>query len=484
MLSLAPSYLRYVRPLALCLSASLCACSASPPKIEALLGKSAPSEWQAPFPEAENSQTLAQWWASWNDPALLQLQSQAQQHSPTLAQAAARILQARAEASAAGAALWPQLDLNATQGSSRNPLLAPGQKQTLHSTGLDARWEIDLFGANQANRAAFLARLDAREGEWHDARISLAAEVANAYVALRSCEAQADALQEVTSSQQTTVELQQQKNAVGFIAPLELAQQRATLALAVAQAQQQQNECQVWRKTLVVLCDQPEISLRDQLAQGHAQLPQAGNFTLDAIPLKVLLKRPDLRAAMQMLMASAAEIDAARARRYPSIALLGSINMLGIRSAGASQQGNSWSFGPSLNLPLFDAGQRKAEFDLAQARHAEALALFRQKTLVAAKEVEEAMLRLDLANRQLVLHRDIRASDNMGMQAAETSWQVGSSNLLDTQQARRQQLFGQQRQVQLQRERASAWIALYKAVGGDWQRAADDGTEKLSGAGL
>lgn len=481
MLSLAPSLLRL---LALCLSASLCACSLSPPKIETLLEKSAPLAWQAPFPEAENSQTLAQWWSSWNDPSLLALQEQAQQHSPSLEQATARIRQARAEASAAGAALWPRVDLNATQSSSRNPLQPPGARQTMHSSGLDALWEIDLFGANQANRAAFQARLDAREGEWHDARISLAAEVANAYVALRSCEAQDYALQEVASSQKISLELQQQKNAVGFISALELAQQRATLASAAAQAQQQGNECQVWLKTLVVLCDQPENSLRDALKQGRAKLPQAGNFALEAIPLKVLLKRPDLRAAMQMLMANAAEIDAAQARRYPSIALLGSIQVLGIRTTGASQQGNSWSFGPSLTLPLFDAGQRKAELDFARARYAETLAQFRQKTLLAVKEVEEAMLRLDLANRQLVLHRHISTSDSIGLQAAETGWQVGSSNLLETQQARRQQLFGQQRHAQLQRERASAWIALYKAVGGDWQAAADDSAEKISGAGL
>lgn len=481
MLTLAFTQLRRA---AICLSASLCACSVSPPKIESLLEKNAPSEWLAPFPTAENSQTLAHWWASWNDPALLALQSDAQQHNPTLAQATARILQARAVAAAAGATLWPQIDFNASLNSSKNPLQPPGEKIRAHATGLDARWEIDLFGANQAQRSAALARLDAREHEWHDARISLAAEVANAYVALRSCEAQADALQAVAQSQQNTLQLQQQKNAVGFISPLEVAQQRATLAGAIAQAQQQANECQIWLKTLVVLCDQPEPALSERLRPGHAKLAQAGNFALEAIPLRLLLKRPDLRAALQMLMADAAEIDAAQARRYPSIALLGSINVLGIELAGTRQQGNSWSFGPSLNLPLFDAGQRKAELELAQARHAETLALFRQKTLLAIKEVEEAMARLDLANRQLSGHRQITESDSMGLQAAETGWQVGSHNLLETELARRAQLFGQQRHAQLQRERASAWIALYKAVGGDWQANADQGAEKISGAGL
>ena len=455
------------------LSGILAACSTSTTKFEDSIKTTTVEKWEAPLPAIENTTTLEKWWASWNDPVLLALQAHAQQHSPGIAQAGARIAQARAEASAAGAPLWPNLDLNTSLKSNRDYPIPGAGRQTIRSTGLDARWEIDLFGANFASRSSMLAHAEARDSEWHDVSLSLAAEVANTYVALRSCEAQLDAAEQIAQSQQVSQGLQEQKAAAGFISPLELAQQRASLANSVVQTQQQQTDCAVLLKALVVLIDQPEATLKDQLKSGHAIVPQAGNFVVDQLPANALLKRPDLRASMQNLVASAKDIDAAQARRYPSFSLLGTINILGIKVAGQTTDTHSWSFGPSLTLPIFDAGKRKADVDVALARHREALAGFRHQSLLAVREVEEAMLRLDLANTKLQQHQHIENLHNMNTLATQAGWEFGSVNLLEKEEARRQQLAAQQQKWQNQRDRASAWIALYKAVGGDWQKPAD-----------
>ena len=452
------------------LSGFLVACSTNTTKFEETLKTTTVDKWDAPLPGSENSLTLEQWWGSWNDPLLLELQSHAQQHSASIAQASARIAQARAEASAAGAVLWPNLDVNASLKSNRDYPIPGIGRQTIRSTGLDARWEIDLFGANFAARSSVVARAEARDSEWHDARISLAAEVANTYVALRSCEAQADASEQIALSQQVSQGLQDQKVAAGFISPLELAQQRAILANTASQARQQQTDCAVLLKSLVVLIDMPEATLKERLKSAHAIVPQAGNFVVNEVPVNTLLKRPDLRASMQNLVASAKEIDAAQARRYPSFSLLGSINILGIKVAGQTTTSNSWSFGPSLTLPIFDAGKRSADVDAALARHSEALAAFRHHSLLVVREVEEAMLRLDLANELLMQHQHIENLHLINVQAAQAGWELGSVSLLDKEEARRQQLFGQQQKWQKQRDRTSAWIALYKAVGGDWKK--------------
>ena len=457
----------------LCLSGLLAACSTNTTKFEESIKTTTVDKWDAPFPGAENTLSLEKWWESWNDPMMLELQSHAQQHSPNIAQATARIAQARAEASASGAALWPNLDLTASLKSNRDYPIPGAGRQTIRSTGLDARWEIDLFGANFAARSSMVARAEARTSEWHEARISLAAEVANTYVALRSCEAQADASEQIAQSQQVSQNLQDYKVAAGFISPLELAQQRAILANTVSQTQQQQTDCAVLLKSLVVLIDMPEAVLKEKLKASHAIVPQAGNFVVNEVPANTLLKRPDLRASMQNLVASAKEIDAAQARRYPSISLLGSINILGIKVAGQTTNTNSWSFGPSLTLPIFDAGKRRADVDAALARHTEALAAFRHQSLLAVREVEESMLRLDLANGQLLQHQHIEDLHTINNQSAQAGWELGSVSLLDKEEARRQQLVGQQQKWQKQRDRASAWIALYKAVGGDWQKPVD-----------
>jgi NodT family efflux transporter outer membrane factor (OMF) lipoprotein len=452
------------------LSGLLAACSTSTTKFEESIKTTTTNKWEAPLPETDNALPLEKWWASWNDPVLLALQAHAQQHSPSIAQASARIAQARAEASAAGASLWPNLDFNASLKSNRDYPIPGYGKQIIRSTGLDARWEIDLFGANFAARSSMVARAEARDSEWHDASLSLSAEVANTYIALRSCEAQVDAAEQISQSQQASQHLQDQRLAAGFISALELAQQRAILAANLTQTQQQQTDCAVLLKSLVVLIDLPEAALKEQLKSGHSVVPQAGNFVVDQLPANALLKRPDLRASMQNLVASAKEIDAAQARRYPSFSLLGSINILGIKVAGQTADTHSWSFGPSLTLPIFDAGKRKADVDAALAKHSEALAAFRHQSLLAVREVEEAMLRLDLANTQLQQHQYIEELHTINAQSTQAGWELGSVSLLEKEEARRQQLAGQQQKWQKQRDRASALIALYKAVGGDWQK--------------
>ncbi|MES2105584.1 MAG: efflux transporter outer membrane subunit [Pseudomonadota bacterium] len=428
------------------------------------------AQWEAPLPAAADQvQTLAQWWAAWGDPVLSDLQARALQDNTSLAQAAARIAQARADAAAAGAALWPAVDFRAAYATTRSPLQPPPVKQTYAIGGLDARWEIDLFGAASNTRNSALAKVEARESEWQDARISLSAEVANTYVAIRACEIQQDILQRVANSQTLSQKLFLQRTGAGFVSAVELAQSNTLLANAMTQLQQQKTECAVTVKSLVVLTGMQEPELRNLLAAGAGQMPQPASFVVQSVPAKVLLQRPDLRAALQNLTAAASEIGAAEARRYPSLSLMGSVGRYNFSISGQTQQGNSWFFGPVLDLPLFDAGIRKAAVDNANARYAEMLAAFKQRTLLAVKEVEEALLRLDAANQNLLQQQKIDEAREIAMQASEAGLKAGSYSILDREEVKRQQLAGQHQKLALQRDQAAAWIALYKAVGGDWQ---------------
>lgn len=458
---------------ALCLGGLQAACALPSPKPDIQAIASASDSWQAPLPEisraADGTAQLQQWWDGWRDPSLSALQIQAARHSPSLELALARIAQARAEAAAAGAALWPALDLNASVTASRNPLLPPGGKQTVALASLDARWEIDLFGVAAGTRASLQSQLDSSQSEWHDARLSLAAEVANTYLALRSCEAQVALQQQIVDSQQLSLQMAQRKLQAGFIAPLELAQQRAQLALATTQLQQQASECAITVKALVVLSGVAESGLREQLASRHAQLPQVQGFSVATVPAATLLQRPDMRAAMQQLMARASEAGVAEARRLPALSLLGAISSLGLRSGGINRYADGWSFGPALTLPLFDAGLRRAQAEAAQARYEQALAQFRQKTLQSVKEVEEALLRLDSASQHLQQQASVTTAAAMALQAADASLRHGAAGVPEREAAQRQQLASLQQSLQAQRERDSAWIILYKAVGGDWR---------------
>ena len=177
---------------ALAVATALSACALTPPAPH--VDARAPQQWQAPLPSQlppqlphnGNQADLATWWRHQADALLAQLIESAQAVSPTVASAASRIAQSRADRVAAGAALMPTLD--GTGSISRANQQSTLPMGTTSQAALQTSWEIDVFGANRATRDAAQARLDSAHAGWHDARVSVAAEVANQYYALRACE--------------------------------------------------------------------------------------------------------------------------------------------------------------------------------------------------------------------------------------------------------------------------------------------------------
>lgn len=431
--------------------------------------------WSAPLPHDGSPEALAGWWARFGDPALGALIESAQRDSPTLEQAAQRIFEARANARIAGAARWPALDARATATRGNTLLIAAGSASpsTMSSATLDAAWEIDLFGAARNQAAAARARAEGAETQWHAARVSLAAEVADAYTGVRACEALLEIEQAQSQSLARSAELTRQKVEAGFESPGNGALARASAAESRARAVAQRAECDAAIQLLAMLCAMPEARLRPLLVAGRARLPEPSAFEVPAIPAQVLLQRPDLAAAEQAVAAAAADVGVAEADRYPRISLTGSIGRTALRIGGNTLSGNSWSIGPSLLLPLFDAGRRGAAVDAARARMHAARADWHARALAAVREVEEALVRLDAAGERMDdVNRAVDGYETF-LAAATTQWEVGVGSLLDLEQARRNVRAARAALVQTRRERVVSWLALYKAVGGGWQPAGD-----------
>lgn len=456
------------------LIASLIACSAlagcavAPPAAD--VPAVAPPSWSAPLPHAGSARALADWWGRFDDALLVRLIDDAQRNGPTLEQAALRIAEARANARAAGAALAPTLDTNMSVNRGNTLLIAAGSPAatTMASGTLDARWELDVFGAARNRAAAAEALVDGSRLQWHAARVSLAAETADAYVGLRGCEALVDVLDAQAASLAQTESLTLRKTEAGFEAPANAALARANAADARARATAQRADCDAALVQLATLTATPVAALRDAVAASRARLPEPRAFDVDAVPARVLAQRPDLVAAERAVAAAAAEVGAAEADRYPRLSLAGSIGRSALRLAGETVTGSTWSIAPALAAPLFDAGRRSALADAARARLAIARADWRARAIDAVREVEEALLRLDAADRRM---DDVRRADEgyrQFLDAATTQWELGAISLLDLEQARRDAQNASAALVQTQRERIGAWLALYKAVGGDW----------------
>jgi NodT family efflux transporter outer membrane factor (OMF) lipoprotein len=433
--------------------------------------------WQAPLPHDGDPAMLARWWQRFEDPVLARLVDDAQRHNPGLDVSLARIQQARATAVVAGASQLPTVDANG-QLLRRSTLEPPAFAATIAGVSLDSIWELDLFGANRRTREAAVARLDARTAEWHDARVTLAAEVAGAYANLRLCEALLQVYGEDLRSQRVVLDLTNRKVRSGFSAPADAALIDAAAAEASNRVRAQRAQCDLLVKSLVTLSAQPETSLRQQLAVGSGRLPQPAVLAVQAVPAAALAQRPDLAALERELVAAAGEVGVAQADRYPRIRLTGSIGYAAFRALGLTGTGDTWSFGPTFSLPLFDAGRRQAVVEQAGARFDELVASYRQRATLAVQEVEEALVRLDSANDRVKDAERAAQSFQVYLKASRTRFETGAGTAFEQEGARRSSLDAAAALLQVRTERVAAAISLYKALGGGWEPGSSAGSEE------
>jgi len=460
---------RFKRPslAVLALAALLSACAATAPKAPAL--SATPVAWAAPLPHGGQGGQLKQWWSRLDDEALVALIASAQQTNPSLDIALARIGQARAQLGSSRAAQLPQLNASASATRGRLALPSSSTATTTAVLGLDASWELDLFSQQRRQTQAAEARAQASELDWHGASVSLAAEVAQTYLAYRACEAGAAILAQDAEALSRMSGLTAKKVAAGMEAQANGQQLDASAADARSRHLGQRAECDVLVKGLVALSGKPEAELRQLPKPGSGRLPEAAAFEVASVPAQVLAQRPDVAAAERQVVAALAEVGAAEAARWPQLRLGGGLSRGELRVGGGSDGGNGWSFGPSLSLPLFDGGQRKAGVDAARARSDEAYALYRASAIQAVREVEEALVRLDAAQAREADARRAASGYEQVQGATAARWQAGLGNLIELEESRRNALNARSSLLQVQRERVGAWLSLYKAAGGGWE---------------
>jgi outer membrane protein, multidrug efflux system len=430
-----------------------------------------PETWQAKLSHDGKLAELQNWWNQFHDPVLNQLIDAAQADSPTLDIALANIKTARANITTAHAQGIPSLTGNASATRSKNSSGVSADSGGIVNSisgSLDATWEIDLFGGIGFSKQAAQARLEAQQTSWHDARVSLAAEVATNYVSYRACQMNVASYQKALESKKETTRLTNVLAQAGFSAPADADLSEASLQASESTLISQQAQCDITVKSLVALTNLTEPVLRSMLGASNA-IPQPAQFNIVTLPASLLMQRPNLVVDERNLAAASADIGVATANRYPTVSLLGSIGRTSISSGGTSSSSNTWSFGPSISLPIFDAGKRKAEVTKTEATYEIALANYKQDVRNAVKEVEQALINLDSANQRENAERISKERYAKYYQAAEINWRAGGLSLLSLEDARRQMIDADISYINQQQNQVQYWIALYKALGGGWQ---------------
>jgi len=344
-------------------------------------------------------------WSQWRDPVLDRLQAQALAHAPSIAQALARVEESRANAKGAGAELWPTV--NAALSGQRDRATAQeleqsfgtiGRYRNLINAGVDLRWEIDLFGAKRAQRAAVLAHHAAANHAVDAARLRLLAEVARQYVVLRGGDAQQTAERRLVNllSEQDAIDSTLERT--GLLADLdrkpvqaELVERRASLrdgefARLAALAQLR----------ALISADVLDVATPPQHLQST--LPACRSTPATQVPISVLANRPDVRGAQAALAAASAQAQAAQRLRWPSLSLNG-------RGGWTAGSGHAFirpaNLGAqllaSLGLPLIDFGRLKAQSQAAAAQRDASEAALAETILLAAEEVDLSLVAVSRA---------------------------------------------------------------------------------------
>ena len=456
-----PHFFRTLAPLVAAWALSACSTLMPPAEVEPLT----PDHWQAPLPHQGSVGSLTQWWQQQGDPLLVELIAAAQAVSPSVSQALARVEVARAQQAAARSALLP--NLGAQYAASRG-VSQPGFPVTnTQQLGLQSQWEIDLVGANRAVSRGAIANVQGSQAQWHDARVSVAAEVATLYYSLSTCQQQLALAQRDAASRHETARLTDINTRVGFLAPSVGAMARASAADGNSRLTQQRALCDLNTKALVALTAIAEPDLKQKLALALVKPAQAAPVFVASVPAQTIAQRPDVFSAERDVVVASAQVGNAKAQRLPRLSLNGSIAGTRLTTGGVDQDGTTWSFGPlAISLPLFDAGQRAAAVTASEANYEAVVMAYRAKVRQAVREVEEALVNLQSTEART---QDAIVSTQgyaESLAATQSRFGQGLASLVELEDARRNALASESAQLALALERNRAWVALYRALGG------------------
>jgi NodT family efflux transporter outer membrane factor (OMF) lipoprotein len=431
-----------------------------------------------------NAAEASEWDAFFVDPGLRRVVALALAGNRSLRASMAAVDRARAQYGISEAARWPELAGTATVTRQRNAGGAAGANagggaggttggtaSTSYSVSLGvAAWEIDLFGRLASLEGAALSRFLAQQQTQQSARLSVVAQVAEAWLTLSADVQRVRLADELRASQQRSLNLIERQYQLGAASGLQLARAQTAFEAARAEAARSAAAANQARLALELLAGQP---LPDSLLPT-AQVTQATALPdLPAgLPAAVLLQRPDLLAAEQALEAAAFDVGAARAARFPRLTLTANAGTRSPELGDLLRSGSSfWNFIPGLELPLLDAGARRAQVDVSEATRREAMANYEAALQSAFREVADALaVRDSLAERLAAQAAQVDAARRT-LDLAEQSYRLGASSQLELLDAQREFAGARQGLVSLRQIEQSNRVVLLRTLGGRWSSA-------------
>ncbi|ARU05488.1 multidrug transporter [Comamonas serinivorans] len=425
-------------------------------------------------PALDASAPPSPWWRLFNDATLTALEGEAGTRNLDLRAAVARIDESRAQLGLVSANRAPQLA--ATAGYTRSGLSehsplhrlgAPTAGSSTWTLGLQAGWELDLWGHLRQVETSARMQLQAVAYGQEAVRVSVAAEVARTYLLLRGAQAQTAIAQDNQRIAQDLLRMAESRARNGVATRFDAAAARADLAGIEASLLQLQHQRDTLMNALALLLGWPPRELNDRLVD--AALPAMPARLPVGVSSELARTRPDILQANARLQAAVADIGAARADFYPRIGLGGS---LGVQAFQLSDLG-SWasrqfSVGPTLHLPIFQGGRLQSQLALSEARHQLAAIAYQQTVLRAWHEVDDALGAYASERAREVKLREAQQQSQVALDVAQKGYQEGVSDFTAVLVARRSLLSSQAALADCATASALSVVGLYRALGGGW----------------
>jgi multidrug efflux system outer membrane protein len=444
-----------------------------------------PSTWDGqnvvtpdqPSKTAVNPVELVAWWNSFKDPTLSSLVEMAVRANLDLRLAEARIRQARAARGVAGAPLWPEVNASAlyqrSQGSSEvgggGAIATAGGLRNLWQAGLDASWEIDIFGGTRRGIEAATADLKAAVEDRRDVLVTLVGDVGNNYISLRGLQKQIAIAQDNLKAQQHSAEITEKRYKAGFVGALDVANAKAQVATTQATIPVFEASARAAIYSLGVLLGREPTVLEKDLSRA-APIPPVPPEIPVGLPSDLLRRRPDIRRAEAQVHAATARIGVATADLFPKFNLAGSF---GLSASDVTRidrwTSNYWSWGPSVTWPIFAGGRIYWNIKVQNALQEQALLTYEKTVLTALKDVETALVAYSKEQEHRKALTEAVANNRRAVDLAMTLYVAGRSDFLNVLIAQRSLFATEDALAQSTRTVDTNLIALYKALGGGWE---------------
>ena len=438
-----------------------------------------PDQWHtdSATPLKPDKPALAKWWEIIQDPMLTHLIHQAAEENLDVKDALSRVREVRYQRTKTRSSLFPAVDATGSARKSGNSKSQAGGSEQ-YATGLDAGWELDVFGGNSRGTEASQADLEAQMEDLNDVMVTLLAEVALNYIELRTTQTRLAVTVNNVNTQQETWALLNALSEAGRGDELAVAQARYNLESSRARVPDLKGQIESAMNRLAVLVGQPAGTLHEELLPV-SPIPEVSIGLAVGVPADVIRQRPDIRRAERNLAAQTARTGEAMADRWPKLNLNGSI---GLEALSLDKLFTSptriWSFGPSISWPIFDAGAVGSNIKIYEERQNQALIQYKAVVLSAVEEVENALTDYAKDHQKLEYLQAAADAARLADQLAEYQYTTGITDFSDVLDAQRSLLSFEDQLAEIRGTLLSDFVRLYKALGGGWQSFATPGDRR------